>query len=834
LAVTFTNKAAGEMRDRVLEYLGKLAAGGPHAGAMADVAHRLKAAASIDDDMLARRAHAVLRHMLHHWGDVAISTIDAFTRRMVRPFARDLMLDTELRMTTDEPYYRRRAVEALVAEAGGDPDVTRLLTEACLQLLHEDRGWDPEQPLNDLAGELTRESSIGPLRQLGALEAGAVLELVQRLRDRNNAFRKAMRDIGREAMRTLDEAGVQASDMAQGPRGIHGWFRKVAGFQEGLDPPGAYVRKPVETGKWHSGSASAQAIATLDRLAGHLTDLFHRAEQLRQDGLGPFVLRQAVLRDLVTACTLHELADRLEEVKRADAVVFFSDLTRKVADVVAEEPVPFVHERMGARYRHYLIDEFQDTSLLQWNGLLPLIEEALGSGGSALLVGDAKQAIYRWRNGEVRLFQRFPALFGNDPADPRAAHREQVLRHHFQRPAPLAHNHRSARTIVEFNNALFGRLKDLLAPELRSVYDAHEQVPWRSDEGLVHLQRTERLHGAEAREKHDDLVLQRVAHALADGFRPGEIALLVRSGKEGHKVTSALVRAGHKVVSPDGLRLAGDPLVELLVDLLRYLHDGDPVAAARVVQWQAVVRAPGQVDPYDDGRPPDPVGRVEAFLERHGRPVLHTTLTDLITWLALAHATHPADDARLLTLLAEAHAYGAQHGQDVGGFLEHWERSGAQRSVEPPPSDDALLVMTVHKAKGLQFPVVIVPNATMRTSAPAERLWVRPGDAVPELPVALVRANKGVQELGLPEVQEEMDARMLDDLNLLYVACTRAAQRLYALVPEGGGALGEALLAYMHDAGQPEQLVIGPASPPWPGRPAQASTPLVTAERPAA
>ncbi len=833
LALTFTNKAAGEMRERVLEYLEKLAAGGPHEGAMADVAGHLGTQAGIDEAALARRANAVLGHMLHHWGDVAISTIDAFTRRMVRPFARDLQLDAELRMTTEETYYRQRAVEALVAEAGGDPKVTRLLTEACLQLLHEERGWDPEKPLLELAGELTKESSIRPMELLSELDADTVLALIDRLRKEVAAFREQVRALGNEALKLLEEASVAVDEMAYGKSGIHGWFRKLAAFDGELDQPGTNTRKPIETGKWHAAKASPGTIAALDTLSPRLTELFHMSVALRERGLGTYILRRAVVRDLVTAYTLHELALRLEEVKRTDGVVFFSDLTRKVAAVVAEEPVSFIHERMGARYRHYLIDEFQDTSLLQWNTLLPLIEEALGTGGSALLVGDAKQAIYRWRNGEVRLFQRFPALFGSDPHHPRTSQRAAVLAAHFHRPEPLAHNHRSGRTVVEFNNALFGALKALLSDDLRSVFDDHAQIPWRPEPGLVQLRRMERLMGEEATAKRDASLLEWVQQALDDGFRPGEIAVLVRSATESHRMAHTLVRAGHAVVSPNGLQLAGDPVVELLIDLLRFIHDRHAIAAARVMQWQAMIADAGPVDPFMTG-PDDPVAHMDRFLAAHGKPTLHTTLTDLLTQLALAHGIHPAGDARLLTLLDEAHAFSTMHGQDIGGFLEHWDRTGRTRSLEPPENDDAVQVMTIHKAKGLQFPVVIVPNATLRTGAVhGERLWVRPGDAVPELPVAMVRTGKAINSIGLPEVTAETNARQLDDLDLLYVAFTRAAQRLHALVPEGGGSMGDALLRYMAEAGTPEELLWGQRAAPWPRRAATTAR-FIDAVEPAA
>ncbi len=822
LALTFTNKAAGEMRERVMRYLEALAAADTNNAQLADVMDTLVRRTGTDPATIAQRAAATLTHMLHHWGDVAIGTIDAFTRRVVRPFARDLQLDHELRMTTEEAYYRDRAVEGLIAEAGVSPTVTGLLTEACLQLLHEERGWDPEKPLQELGGQLSRENAIGPMQELGALDALQVQELARTLRTQEHAFRQQVNALGHEALRMIEDAGLTVQDMAHGAGGIHGSFRKLAAFTEDWDPPGRNAQKTLETGKWHSGKADREAIAALERISGPLTELFHQALELRESGYRAFVIRRAVGRELLTAYTLHALDQHLEAIKRADGVTFFSDLTRKVAQVVRHEPVPFIHERMGERYRHFLIDEFQDTSLLQWNALLPLIDNALGSGGSALLVGDAKQAIYRWRNGEVRLFQGLPRIFRRDPTDAAEAQREGTLVRTYGETPPLNRNYRSTATIIRFNNALFGTLCDTLPEHLRGIYDSHAQQVEREVEGLVRLERLPSdVKGAEREIAMLDHVQRQLDAALQDGFAPGDVAVLVRSGNLGRTVARHLVANGHAVVSPDGLRLSGDPVIELLLDLLRFLYTGDPASAARVLQGQArIFAAHGveTVEPFagEEGLV-DPAERLHRWLDAHGKPRLRTTLTDLIARLARAHGIQPAADAQVLTLLDEAHAFTTQHGQDIGGFIAYYERSGEKRSLDPPAHGRAVQVMTVHKSKGLEFPVVLVPDAQMAGRGNhAERLWIRPGDAVPGLPVALVREDKKLREQEVPELLEEDAMRQLDALNLLYVAFTRAGQRLHALVHEGShDTVSKALLAYLGSHGTEGLLELGQRLPPW-------------------
>lgn len=814
LALTFTNKAAGEMKERVMGYLEQVAKKDLNKPALRDVMDHLVQVTEASEEAIARQAGAVLSHMLHHWSDVAISTIDAFTRRVVRPFARDLQLDQDLRMTTEERYYRDSAVDALIGEAGVDPKVTALLTEACMQLLQEERAWDPGGPLRELSGELAKESAIKPLRALRELSAEEVTPLAEALRKETGLYRKKLNALGKEAMQLIEGAGLVAEDMANGKGGIHGWFKKLAEFETEWIAPGVNTLKPMETGKWHSGKAGPDAIATIASIAPDLERLFQEAEALRDPGQRDYFVRRAVLRELYPAFALHELDSQLEALKQADAVAFFSDLTRRVARVVRDEPVPFIYERMGERYRHFLIDEFQDTSLLQWSTLLPLIDNALGTGGSALLVGDAKQAIYRWRNGEVRLFSQLPRIFGREDNEVERE-REETLRRNFEPGEPLAENRRSSRAIVDFNNNLFAPLAQLLPPDLRAVYDAHEQETNSGEKGLVQLERLPKeVTGDERDAAMLDFTLNAIKEAMADGFVPGDVAVLVRSKAPGRAVAQHLMKHGYEVLSPDGLRLSGDPVIELHIDLLRFLHTSDATAAARALQYQAMLHAnsASSVDPFGGSNLlPDPARTIQHWLEANHIHGLRTTLTDLVSRIAHSHGLKPSEDAQLLTLLDEVHAWTAEHGPDIGAFLEHWERSGGERGSVPPASTRAVQVMTVHKAKGLEFPVVIVPNTNMTGAGNhAERLWMRTGTSVPELELALVRESKALREAELPELTEEAGLRTLDSLNLLYVAFTRPTQRLCALVHEArADDVTKAVLNFMKEHGSGDVLSDG-------------------------
>lgn len=807
LALTFTNKAAAEMKERVIGYLEKLAKGEFHEGPMRDLLEHLQQQSGVDEATLVIRANAVLGHMLHNWSEVAISTIDAFTRKVVRPFTRDLRLDADLQMTTEQDHYRSRAVEALIEEAGNDARITELLTQACMQLLHEERSWDPVKPLLELSNELQKESAIGPLEKLRSSNSADIIALRDRLNKETAAFRNTVHAIGKKALDLFEQHGLGDNEVAYGKGGILSYFRKLVQFTDDWTPPGPNALKPMETGKWNSGKASASAIAALDSIANDLTTLFQEAEQLRIDQHSDYLLQRAVARELLAAFALHELDAKLEALKREDAVAFFSDLTRRVAEVVKHEPVPFIYERLGEKYRHFLIDEFQDTSLLQWNALLPLIENALDSGGSALLVGDAKQAIYRWRNGEVRLFVELPKVFGRTD-DPVEILREATLERNFKNGEPLAHNRRSAQRIINFNNALFGALATQLPEDLQKVFNEHDQRTAHTDQGIVRMDRAAPgVRGEEATQEMLDHTLGYLDQALHDGFAPGDIAILVRGKRIGRAVAEHLMEHGHAVVSPDGLQLAADPAIQLLIDLLRFIHAGEKATAASVLQWQALLNGSRPKDAEGNTLPlfpagdvlPDALALLRIWLKDHGKPALRTTVAALVVELARANNLDPATDSAVLTLLDEVHSWTTNNAQDIGGFLEHWERKGGERNAGASGSATAVRIMTVHKSKGLQFPVVIVPDTRMTGGKNhGELFWVDPGAAVPELDVALVRDNKTLRNAGIPELVTEEGLRILDEMNLLYVAFTRPEQRLYAYVPDSNDPMNKALIEFIN------------------------------------
>lgn len=804
LALTFTNKAAGEMKARVLGYLQGLAKGNTTDGRLADVRADLLQRTGLTEEALAARAQAMHHHMLHHWSQLAISTIDAFTRRITRPFARDLQLDNDLEMTTEEDFYLQAAVDRLLEAAVEDDGLRKVLTETCRQLLEDEQDWNARKPLHALAKELIKESAVGPLQALRDQRPEDAIALAGELRSWCNAHAQRMREFGKQGLVFCKDNDLGPDDLSYGDKGVLSWFRKVARFpQEDFAPLPPSRKQGLEDGKLAGSKVPKPEAARVNALAPAVLSIVQRAEAEHAANGKRFIVSAAVLGKLMPTAALQALDEHLDAAKQEDGVAFFSDLTRKVADLVREEHASFIHERIGERYLHYLIDEFQDTSRLQWTSLLPLVENALGNNGSALIVGDAKQAIYRWRNGDVRQFMALPRLHDRDGFIDGAA-RENALVMASKEPEPLPFNYRSTRTVVEFNNGLFAHLAQGLPSQLSSAYAGQEQRVKNEHTGLVHVRITSK---EEQNESEDGVerafLLESVQQAMEDGFAPGDIAVLVQAHSQGARIATWLSGAGHEVTSADAMRLGADKGATMLIDLLRYVTQLDPSAGMRAIQAYALIHGSVQSGSlsWEVEDTEDPLAAMDPFHDAAQLTGADKGLRPLLMALARMAGLDHTSDAHVLFLLDQAHAFSVQHGDDVPGFLEHWERTGSAGVVETPPSPTAISIVTVHKSKGLEYPVVILPYTERKGGRREDLIWMNPGAVAPQRPQALVALTKELAGTDVPEATEEQAEQALDKLNMLYVACTRAEERLYLLLDPASGELTQRVIAHLEAQG---------------------------------
>ncbi len=647
LAITFTNDAAGEMKERIVGALRRFAypeTDGKPDALLADVAAALR----LGPDAVRRRATATFRLVLYHYADFAVSTIDAFVQRIVTAFTRELELPASFEVELDTDSVLQSAVAALLDKVNRDADTKLLsatLADYALGRADEGKSWSrlPEE-LATFGRALFNETVQEAVTELGKLDLADFRRIDKEIRAHRLAIEDAFTQAREAAVAVLDAAGALEGDFFQGKRGIFGYVQKGTELLAAGAGPNSYVRATLDDDKWYSGKIKTAADrARVDAVKDPLRQLVGALDTLREKFLPNYILLTAMQPYLFHASLLSELNKLVEQISRERNVVLISEFNRRIAGIVLTEPVPFLYERLGEKYEHLLIDEFQDTSVLQWNNLLPLVENTLANGFDSLAVGDAKQAIYRWRGGEMEQILRLHQ--GNTEAlaaRAREPEMRELLRLRYETVEPalkaevLQTNYRSAREIIEFNNSLFAavsvRHADL--PLVQGIYDAHfgQQVPAgliKNEElkikngnagenteeeflinpaGHVELLFTQKDAPAQVydvvaggytgaplpgygpgavlsyEESTCYLALALVEQALADGYALADVAVLCRTRQASKIMAKFLKERGYAIISADSLALEFAEVVNLLISIFRVLHQpADTLARAEAL-----------------------------------------------------------------------------------------------------------------------------------------------------------------------------------------------------------------------------------------------------------
>jgi ATP-dependent exoDNAse (exonuclease V) beta subunit len=662
LAITFTNDAAGEMKERIVGALRRFAqdADDKPDALLTEVAAELAQEAQLPPQLrtaaewqreVRQRARATFKLVLYHYADFGVSTIDSFVQRIVLAFTRELGLPATFEVELDTDSVLRSAVAALLDKVNRDPQsklLSQTLADYALGQAEEGRSWNrlPEELLN-FGRNLFSESVHEAVAQLGQKTMADFRALDQDIRARLRDLEEQVQAQADRALAALAGAGIEAEHLAGGANGIHGhfrsWERWLGAPDAKADFPTATARKVVENGKWWSDKAKkAGLVPAIEATQPELEAAFGELLELRLSHLPNYLLLKALQPFLFHASLLSELNKLVEEISRERNVVLISEFNRRIAAIVLTEPVPFIYERLGEKYRHLLIDEFQDTSVLQWNNLLPLVENAVGNGGLSLAVGDAKQAIYRWRGGELeqilRLYQRDT---GTLAARARDVDMQRLLSERYYtlqqnlEPKSLAVNYRSEPAIIGFNNDFFTYVRErsvdgeLVAGIFMDGFQ--QEVPGelrvKSSElgvnaaqlktqnselntlpGHVELLFTNKdaparpysltlgqyleapLPGypAEAVLDYNEstcyLALHLIEQALADGYGLRDVAILCRTRWQSRLVAKFLKERGFPIISADSLALQFAEVVNLLVATMRVLHQSaDTLARAEAM-----------------------------------------------------------------------------------------------------------------------------------------------------------------------------------------------------------------------------------------------------------
>ncbi len=810
LAITFTNAAAAQMKSRIIKELSYMArldanmAGEQLEKSLAgQILQELKneTGTKIYLETLIGNAGLVLEKILHNYSDFSVSTIDSFVHRIIRAFAFDLQVPVNFEIESDANRLLSQAIDLVIGETGNNKQLTQFLLNFVSRQADQERSLGVEDMIGNLASTLMAEDPEGYLEKLQQLTLDDILKIERGLSSKIKAIENELQGRASSTLDKIAAAGISAKSLYQGNKGVYSYLDRFSNGDFSTITPNLHVETTINEDKWVGGKVPSEQAAAITALVDVLRRDCKGIVTFVEENLANYQLLKAVSNNIFPLGVLNEVRRTLDGLKKDNALLHFSDFNKKISGIVAEQPVPFIYERIGERYKHYMIDEFQDTSLLQWLNLLPLVDNGLGGGNRSLIVGDGKQAIYRWRGGEVGQFVNLPDIPSELKAE--AKHHWQATLKRNYGPEILDYNWRSREKIIEFNNRFFEFASRKLPENLQNIYQGSAQKPARvGSGGLVKVYFLEK-------ENHASQTLQRVKEIVEElrkeGHPLGDIAILCRSNKNGSLIARHLMLNQIPVISSDSLLLNQSDEVIFIIALLKLaVNKNDVVAACEVINFLVQDRG------FDGSKTLHGVLTKAGVFPVYSSKVNHNWHHILRKLLHEQGIMFNPEDLKYLsaydatqliikTFFAERTTspfvnffvdhileYSQKGNQGVSGFLQWWVQSSGNFSVITPDGVDAVRVMSIHKSKGLEFPVVIFPFAhNGGTRLTKDGFWIEPKGAkeLEGLPAAFLDYSKKLLEGTAFEAKysTEKDLTLLDNLNLFYVAMTRAEDKLFVL-----------------------------------------------------
>ena len=781
LALTFTNKAANEMIERILKSLSEISELDLKSGE-SHMLNELIKELDCTPDVVQDRARKALKKILHNYHHFSVGTIDSFVHRVIRSFAHEMKLNQQFEVELNGSNILKRAVNRVLSKVGVDKPLTSFLEQYITRNIEEKKSWKIEDSLFDFSKRLLFSHEWYFLEKAQALDIKEYSKIFKNVQVAKRQYENKLTLIANEAVEyALD--GLEKSHFAN--RGVFvNFFQKIIKRdyrpEVGVQMLNLLEKEPA---KWASTSAKEykeDVIAKRDRMI----EWFHQIMAIRKIEEEQYLVDKLVSDNIFRVALLNEINEEVQKIKKENDLVLISEFNNLVGEITRKEEVPFIYEKLGEKYTHYLFDEFQDTSLLQWQNMFALVENSLSEGGTNMVVGDAKQSIYRWRGGEVDQFTKLPEVY-NPYKDEILEIKKEALKGDVSAPV-LSKNYRSKENIVRFNNAFFTFCSEVNGVAVGDAYnEIIQEVREEGSGGYVEFS-FPRGNAEEVAETMRETVLNHISSCLEDGYDFRDIAVLTRSKKDTPQLVEFLLRNDIEVISSESLLISKSHAVKLCVALLNHM-----VKPKESFYYHEIFVLINALYPFQE---------IHELLSRTKKMTLNQfyvelgvlgypmdvrklrilSIYELVSSIVEIFKLEGVKDNRLIAWLDFVFQNSSKSGFGVYDLLEEWENRIDDLSIQLPESLNAVQVMTVHKAKGLDWPVVIFAQGNW-ADPNTNQIWLEFTDQKP-LPVILTDTSSYIEETRFSdELALEKNKIIVDNLNVMYVAYTRPQDRLYVI-----------------------------------------------------
>ena len=796
LAVTFTNKATEEMKMRILSQLYGIWKQLPDSD---NYLAKIQEKTGLEPSVISERAGIALNNLTHNYNYFRVETIDTFFQSVLRNMARELDLTTNLRIGLNDYQVEELAVDQLIEDLTTTDVMLQWILKYIMENISDDKSWNVIAQIKkfgqNIFKDYYKEVSITLEQKMG--EAGFFENYTTCLRDLRQAAEERMKTIGESFFETIEAEGFTIDDFAQKRRGIASFFLKLTNGVFDPSIENQTVAKCLEDSKNWFAKSHPQRADIQELVESVLLEMLRYAVDERKKQWKIYQSAHLTLRHLNQLRLLSSIEKKVRELNETENRFLLSDTQQLLHSLIDGSDSPFIFEKIGTQLKHVMIDEFQDTSTIQWQNFKVLLSETMShEDGSNLIVGDVKQSIYRWRSGDWRLLNGIENQFNFMLMDIKS----------------LSINYRSTRNVINFNNTFFRHaakqeyqaLEELECDEreqLEKAYaDVEQQVPdSKGNEGQVTIELLPNDDYQEAVLAH---VVEGVRELIDAGVSQKDIAILVRYNF--HIPLIAQYFLEHlpevSIVSDEAFRLDASSAVCLMIQALQLLlHPDDQLTKAAIVKtWLCTVQGKDLADNdymiagtnLDEYLP-------EAYIA-HLDELLTLPLYELAEKIYSIFELHRLEGqgAYLCAFYDQLANYVNENTTDIQSFLAEWEETLCKKTIQSDETN-GIRIISIHKSKGLEFDHVFVPYCDWILEKTSDNIiWCQPNEApFNDLPIAPV--DFGPKMMGSIYEKDYLHEHLqntVDNLNLLYVAFTRAAKSLYVIGKRGAKATRSALI----------------------------------------
>lgn len=815
LAVTFTNKATAEMKQRIVNELDILA----HNTQQSDYCKDLCRDFSCDVVQLQKNSTSVLQQLLHDFSYFNISTIDSFFQQVLRAFTREVGLQGGYEVEMDFMYVMSAAIDRMFDDLDNNDHLLKWLLQYAEENIRNDGNWNihDKSDIPNLARQLSSEVYKQYRDELPQNDLTVYKKYIETLTQYKTQIRTQIAQVAHKAKVAMESNNIDTEYFTRG------WIKALDVLCEpkitGMSSNGvmgkavaSFMKYYEEPDKWFAKTKLKKSPWSIDELTDVVAAILLPVTEVLNDRLVEFRSIDPALKHIYSLGVLSTIDDNIKAYEREHNTLLLNKTPEILSGLINKSDAPFIYEKVGTHVAHYMIDEFQDTSNLQWNNFEPLVNESLAWRNENLIVGDVKQSIYRFRNSDWRLLHE--GLEGYD---------YKLLNEAYDT------NWRSCANVVAFNNSFFGNMALLLQNKLSTRMRENSQLtdgsmPLVGDiyKGVAQkVASKHKEHGGRVdvhilqsknKESFCDVVHQRIPEMLKNllekGYRQRDIAFLVRNNSEARTLVELLLALSGegdgvlrdlRVVSDEALLITNAPPVKLILGILRYLQNPNYPLNELVLAYEYDVMqtdcaiAGNALVSYFDGRQEG--ASIHPELQNFIAEISSKSLFEICEMIIHKFGMH---EQSAFMVYIEAFQdvvidYCRNHSADVYSFLRWWDDSGSSATVKSPENLDAIKVLTIHKSKGLEYPVVILPYATWQLSSDKGSFntnikWYvpdrHPFNLLPVLPID--HKSELASTIFAQHYFEELINEYIDCLNVTYVAFTRAVQELIVYTYPGG------------------------------------------------